>query len=187
MKFKNLPQAARIDASKLEEQVAIQKIAVVGAESEAVEAQSVVDNLKVGPLGSFELKGRDPKIDGDASVTLAAEFGATVTGQVLVFNDGVENDLVIESGTLSGDAAAAFRVLSEFPVTLAPGESGMIDVEFTAPNELGNVNAILTLVNNDTLEIAQNRIVELIGSPFASTGRTFQLPILPLGGVLASR
>lgn len=141
-------------------------LARTGGHNETV----IIDNLAVGPPGSFELRVRDPKIDGPATLSLAAEFGKSSVSQLRVLNAGATQDLVIDRATLAGDSPGAFEVTTAFPVTLGPGEETLIDVAFSAPDALGSVLATLILSNNDTLGIAQNRVIELVGNPFAPTG-----------------
>ncbi|MEM7387375.1 MAG: choice-of-anchor D domain-containing protein, partial [Verrucomicrobiota bacterium] len=129
----------------------------------------IIDNLAIGPLGSFSLESRDPKIAGDSTLTLPAALGTQTTGQLEVTNDGATQDLIIESGTLGGANPDAFTVLTEFPLTITPGGTSLIDVQFAAGDVTGNVRAILTLANNDAVEIARNRAITLIGSAYPPT------------------
>ena len=133
-----------------------------------------IDNLAVGPLGSFTLQARDPKFESDRSLALAAEFGRTGTAQFQITNAGATQDLVLESATVGGESPDAFSVLTTFPLTIAPGASASVEVEFSAPNELGNIEAELSLANNDSSENARTQFVSLLGSPFEPSGNYSQ-------------
>ena len=134
----------------------------------------IIDNLAVGTLGSFELNARDPKIEAERAVALAAEFGRKGRAQFQIVNGGATQDLVVESATVGGETPDAFAVLTTFPITLAPGASAAVEVEFTAPNQLGNIAGELTLVSNDSSENSRTQIVNLIGSPFEASGNYSQ-------------
>ena len=133
----------------------------------------LIDNLEI-TAPATESSRRDPRIDGDRTVQFAAGLGSKEVGQVLVTNEGVRRDLVIESGTLGGETPDAFAILTEFPLTVPPGESALVEVEFAAPTTLGTVRATMTLVNDDSLERARNRIVNLLGLPFQPSGAYVQ-------------
>ena len=134
----------------------------------------IIDNLAVGPLGSFTLQARDPKFESQRSVVLAAEFGLTGTAQFEVVNGGATQDLVIESATIGGASPDAFSVLTAFPLTIAPAASASVEIEFTAPNELGSVEAELALMNNDSSEGARTQLINLTGNPFEPSGNYSQ-------------
>ncbi|MEM7384974.1 MAG: hypothetical protein AAF514_08510, partial [Verrucomicrobiota bacterium] len=130
----------------------------------------IIDNLQIGELGAFTPQTRDPKIGGDTELVIQTGFGTRATGQINVTNSGAANDLVIESATLTGANTEAFTIDVTFPVTVPPGGSVALDVEFTAPLEPGNQRATLTLLNNDSAEIARNRVIEITGTPIATDG-----------------
>ncbi|MDF1785954.1 MAG: choice-of-anchor D domain-containing protein [Verrucomicrobiales bacterium] len=140
-----------------------------GARTGGATETVLIDNLEI-TAPATESTVRDPLIGGDRTINLAAEFGKTSVGQVLIQNDGQSKDLVVSSATLGGDSPGNFQVTTEFPLTIAPGASAMVEVDFTAPASLGQVAATLTLENNDSLERARTRVVNLVGSPFKSSG-----------------
>ncbi|MEM7383328.1 MAG: hypothetical protein AAF514_00155 [Verrucomicrobiota bacterium] len=73
-----------------------------------------------------------------------------VPALVMVENTGSTNDLIIAAtSVVSGDAADNFSILTELPLTIAPGESDEIELLFDAENQPGRFDATLLLDSND--------------------------------------
>ncbi len=145
-------------------------LARTGGQTETVK----IDSVEVGPLGSLELIPRDPIFNGASSLTIPAEFGETDSAALLVSNEGASEDLVIDSASLSGEGADAFEILTNFPLTIAPGESADIAVAFQAPNELVSIGATMVLTTNDSNALGATHVVRLAGTPFAPVGKYSQ-------------
>ena len=65
-----------------------------------------------------------------------------------IINIGKANDLTITNGDITGADAGLFA-LGDFPATLGPGESGVVEVTFTPGARTGGVLASLELSSND--------------------------------------
>jgi hypothetical protein len=124
----------------------------------------LIDDLIISAPPAPAPPGDDPKIETVGTLNFGAVSG-TATATLTVMNVGESKDLVVESGALSGDDAAAYSLVTALPVTIPPGGSADLEVSVTAPNEPGNLNAVLTLQNNDARERAQMWGVALLASP----------------------
>lgn len=105
----------------------------------------IIDNIVVEQIGSGTLI-----VTSDAAVGTVREPEGNLA-EWTIKNDNTD-DLIITEGNLSGADVAAFTVITEFPLTIAPGETAKLQVQFTpgAPN--GEKAAVLTLVSNDPTE-----------------------------------
>ncbi|MEZ5323950.1 MAG: LamG-like jellyroll fold domain-containing protein [Verrucomicrobiales bacterium] len=116
---------------------------------------AIIDNVVVEQIGS-----------GTIIVTSAAAVGTVRDEEGNIAEWSIKNDnsepLEISAGTLSGDDVAAFTVLTEFPITIAPGETASLQVEFKPEAPNGEKSAILTLSSNDPTE--PELPLELVGT-----------------------
>ena len=115
---------------------------------------SIIDNVVVEQIGSGTII---VKSDTPVGTVLDAE------GNLAVFSITNENteDLVISEANLTGENAAAFTVITELPITVAPGGEAKLEVQFTPDAPNGEKMAQLTLESNDPIE--PSLVVELIG------------------------
>ena len=134
----------------------------------------LIDDLVISAPAAAAPQGDDPRIATPGTVNFGAVTGGgSGTTMVTVTNEGASKDLTIESGAFSGENAAAFKLLTELPITIAPGASADLELEVTVPSEAGNVEAVLTLTNNDARERAREWSIALIAA-VSVPGRTYQ-------------
>ena len=81
--------------------------------------------------------------------TTAIEVNGSGTVQVLVRNGSQAQDLEISAVEITGGPQAKAFSNVQFPKTLAPRESGVIDLEFDNDNNFAEFEAILTISSND--------------------------------------
>lgn len=75
----------------------------------------------------------------------------TASGTVTVRNNGMAENLTITGATFAGPDAAKFRATASFPMTLAPGETGDVQVDFNSGGpQSGNFATTLQLASNDS-------------------------------------
>ncbi|MFT4640537.1 MAG: hypothetical protein ACI8T1_003866 [Verrucomicrobiales bacterium] len=124
-------------------------LARTGGHNETV----IIDNLKVGPLGSFTLQARDPKISGNRKAGLSAQAGGKDVFPVQITNEGATQDLILTGADITGADAGNFRLVTDsFPITIAPGGTATVEVEFTAPAVLSISVATLNVQSNDDVQ-----------------------------------
>lgn len=99
--------------------------------------------------------GGNGVISGPAiSVPTTLAFGQTVVDTTKpltldITNDGGD-DLIISGITPSGTDAAQFTVVESFPLTVIPGTTSNVVVEYNPPTTPAHHDAILTVASNDT-------------------------------------
>ena len=116
----------------------------------------------------------DPRGDVAQSVSLdAVELGQTGEGNISVSNLGAIQDLIISSATLGGTNAGSFEILTDLPLTVAPGATGNIAVRVAAGEVVGPLQATVDLVTNDQVERRRNVSIGLSVNVIpASIGRS---------------
>jgi hypothetical protein len=91
--------------------------------------------------------GDDPELLVPETTTIEVNGSGTV--QVPVRNGSQEQDLEISAVEITGGAQADAFSNVQFTKTLAPSESGTIDLEFDNDNDFAEFEAMLTISSND--------------------------------------
>ena len=107
---------------------------------------------------------RDPRISSDSALSFGlVGVGTNHMATFPINNEGATNDLVISEAEITGTNSASFSIDTALPVTIAPGESALLTINFAAGAEVGPKNAVLELTNNDSAERAQLKEIDLSG------------------------
>jgi hypothetical protein len=110
----------------------------------AVTAQSCFLGCSVAPLETSP-DGGAAYVDDAGTVVFNQIFvGDTEHFQVPLRDSNTDADETLESASLSGPNAEAFKVLSTFPMELPPGQTVYVDVAF-APQATGDASATLAI------------------------------------------
>ena len=91
--------------------------------------------------------GDDPELLVPETTTIEVNGSGTV--QVPVRNGSQEQDLEISAVEITGGAQADAFSNVQFPESLAPSETGFIDLEFDNGNDFSEFEAMLTISSND--------------------------------------
>lgn len=91
--------------------------------------------------------GDDPELLVPETTTIEVNGSGTV--QVPVRNGSQEQDLEISAVEITGGAQADAFSNVQFPESLAPSETGFIDLEFDNGNDFAEFEAMLTISSND--------------------------------------
>lgn len=125
----------------------------------------LIDDLIISAPAAAAPAGDDPLISSPASINFGAVIGnGTGSATLTVSNLGASKDLTIESAAFTGDGAAAYKLLTELPLTIEPGATADLQLEVTVPDAAGNVEAVLALTNNDARDRARIWFVDLIAA-----------------------
>lgn len=128
---------------------------------------SGTDQAATWELDDISIVGGGVLDDPNLSANSAINFGAVTVGEsasqnLTITNTGSAQTLTIDAGTtLTGTDKINFSILSSLPITLNPGDSADLTVQFT-PNAKADFAATLALSSNDMSENTIN--VALSGS-----------------------
>lgn len=114
---------------------------------------AILDEIRISDDLAHITASPDPLLVANAAGPYTAD-NAPRTFSLPVSNAGATQNLVISSVTPGGADAAQFSVVTGLPLTLAPGESGLLDISFTP-------GAAWQASYSTTLSIASNQT----GSP----------------------
>lgn len=133
----------------------------------------LIDDLIISAPAAAAPPGDDPLISTRSTVNFGGVIGnGTGSATLTVSNLGASKELTIESAALTGAGAAAYKLLTALPLTIAPGATADLQLEVTVPNTAGNVEAVLALTNNDARDRARIWFVDLIAA-VSVPGRTY--------------
>ncbi|MGK0184765.1 MAG: hypothetical protein ACI9R3_000539 [Verrucomicrobiales bacterium] len=116
---------------------------------------AIIDNIVVEQIGSGTII-----VTSDAPVGTVRDTEGNLA-EWTIKNDNTD-DLVISDAILSGTDVTAFTLLTVFPLTITPGETASLQVQFSPDVPNGEKTAILTLMSNDPTE--PELPIDLIGT-----------------------
>ena len=126
---------------------------------------------------SFEVTIEVLVLDPIIRVEGALDFGevtvAPTSRMVTIFNDGVAEDLVVSSATVTGPRGTFFTVTPNSP-TISPGGSTMLNVTFDPADGTGGFNGTLEIISND------------LANPISTLPVSANTPLGPLSSHLVS-
>jgi len=108
----------------------------------------------VREIEAYSTEGNDGEPELSVASTTTIEVNGPGTVQIQIRNRSQEQDLEISAVDITntdGAQSEAFSIL-QFPETLAPLESGAIDIEFDNGNDFTDFEAVLTISSNDSEE-----------------------------------
>lgn len=113
----------------------------------AVANFAYVDNINF----EVDLSNDDPNL-----ISAPVSFGTLIQSEgsysrpMVIKNEGANNVLTVTGATISGADAALFTLsAATFPITINPGESTSLEVNFDPADGLGDFSAQLDLASND--------------------------------------
>lgn len=104
---------------------------------------------------SLECMGRQPQLNSSVANNTAIDFGQVLLGNTAIrditLSEVGNTEVVIESATLNGADAAAFKVItpSSFPLKIADGATATTMTVQCSPTAAQPLNATLQLTTND--------------------------------------
>ena len=103
-------------------------------------------------IEAYSTEGNDGEPELSVASTTTIEVNGPGMVQIQIRNRSQEQDLEISAVEITGGAQSdAFSIL-QFPESLAPSESGTIDIEFDNGNDFSEFEALLTISSNDSEE-----------------------------------
>ena len=103
-------------------------------------------------IEAYSTEGNDGEPELSVASTTTIEVNGPGMVQIQIRNRSQEQDLEISAVEITGGAQSdAFSIL-QFPESLAPSESGTIDIEFDNGNDFSEFEATLTISSNDSEE-----------------------------------
>lgn len=136
----------------------------VGIQSYSADTQGgIVDSLRLSDnANAFEVVTRDTVIvldDPNLAVSQSNPFAdatlntgdSPITIDLAVENTGTTNTLTVADTTaITGDDAASYSIVTPLPFDLAPGASGVLQIQLDPSGDPRISSAVLDLVSNDS-------------------------------------
>ena len=103
-------------------------------------------------IEAYSTEGNDGEPELSVASTTTIDVNGPGTVQVQIRNRSQEQDLEISAVQITGGAQSEAFSNVQFPESLAPSESGAIDIEFDNGNDFSEFEAVLTISSNDSEE-----------------------------------
>ena len=103
-------------------------------------------------IEAYSTEGNDGEPELSVASTTTIDLNGPGTVQVQIRNRSQEQDLEISAVQITGGAQSEAFSNVQFPESLAPSESGAIDIEFDNGNDFSEFETVLTISSNDSEE-----------------------------------